>query len=85
MQKMNFIPQIVFEILKFKKSCNLIGREHFGLFSPDMQILQNHIAIYGTPFKAQRVMLPPLKCQLFYKIWLCHVLVYMAKYPHAKN
>ena len=30
-QKMNFIPHIVFEILKFKKSCNLIGREHFGL------------------------------------------------------
>ena len=24
--KMNFIPQIVFEILKFKKSCNLTGR-----------------------------------------------------------
>ena len=31
MQKMNIMPQIVFEILKFKKSCNLIGGEHFGL------------------------------------------------------
>ena len=31
MQKMNFIPQIVFEILKFNLSCNLIGREHYGL------------------------------------------------------
>ena len=29
MQKMKFIPQIVFEIVKFKKSCNLIGQEHF--------------------------------------------------------
>ena len=31
MQKMNIVPQIVFKKLKFKKSCNLIGREHFGL------------------------------------------------------
>ena len=30
-QKMKIILQIVFEILKFKKFCNLIGREHFGL------------------------------------------------------
>ena len=37
MQKMNFIPQIDFEILKFKKSCNLIGREHFDLK------IENHI------------------------------------------
>ena len=31
MQKMNIITQIVFEILKFKKSCDLIRGEHFGL------------------------------------------------------
>ena len=29
MQKMNITPRIVFEILKFKKFCNLAGREHF--------------------------------------------------------
>ena len=27
----DILPQIVFDILKFTKSCNLIGREHFGL------------------------------------------------------
>ena len=26
-QKMNFISKIIFEIFKFKESCNLIGRE----------------------------------------------------------
>ena len=72
-----------------------------------MQFLQNQIAIYGASLEAQKVMLPPLKCQIFcfwskilllvlftqwprqqiqfLKIWLCHLLVYMAKYPHAKN
>ena len=30
-QKPNFLPQIIFEILKFKKLYNLIGREHFQL------------------------------------------------------
>ena len=30
-EKMKIIPQIVFELLKFKKSCNLIDEEHFGL------------------------------------------------------
>ena len=29
MQK--FIPQIVFELLKFKKSYNMSGGEHFGI------------------------------------------------------
>ena len=27
----DILPQIVFDILKFTKFCNLIGREHFGL------------------------------------------------------
>ena len=31
MQKANFLPQIVFEILKFRRICNLIGLEHFQL------------------------------------------------------
>ena len=31
MQKANFLPQIVFEILKFIKLCNLIGLEYFQL------------------------------------------------------
>ena len=34
-------------------------------FSPDMQFSQNHIAKYGASFKAQKVMWPPLKCQIF--------------------
>ena len=31
MQEKNIVPQIVFEILKLKKSYNLIYSEHFGL------------------------------------------------------
>ena len=31
MQKANFLPQTVFEILKFRKICNLIGLEYFQL------------------------------------------------------
>ena len=31
MQKSNFLPKIVFEILKFKKLCNLIGLEYYQL------------------------------------------------------
>ena len=32
---------------------------------PDMQFSQNHIANYGPSFKAQKVMLPSLKYQIF--------------------
>ena len=106
MQKMNIIPQIVFQILNpaigFVASilaCSLRSR-----FFPGMQFLQNHIANYGASFKTQKVMLPSLKCQIFRfcskfvsftqlfrqkiqfsKIQFCYYLVYMAKYPHAKN
>ena len=31
MNKMSITTQIVFEILKFEKSCNLTGGENFGL------------------------------------------------------
>ena len=31
MQKAKFLPQIVFEILKFKKLCYLIGLDYFQL------------------------------------------------------
>ena len=70
-------------------------------FSADMQLSQNHIANYGASFKAQKVLLPLLKysalvqiCLVyqlsrqqiqFFKIWHCHFLVYVAKYPHVKN
>ena len=73
-------------------------------FFPDIQFSQNHIANYGASIKAQKLMLPSLKCQLFCfwskfvsftqfsrqqiqfsKYSLCHFLVNMAKYPHAKN
>ena len=33
-------------------------------FFRNMQFLQNHIANYGASFKAQKVMLPSLKCQI---------------------
>ena len=31
-----------------------------------MQFSQNHIAHYGASFKAQKVMLPSLKCKIFH-------------------
>ena len=73
MQKVNIMPQIVFEILKFKKSCNLIGGGPFTYnlrtrSFPDMQFSQNHIANYGASFKAKKIMLSLLKCQIF-RFW----------------
>ena len=44
MHEMNIIPQIVFEILTFKNSCNLIGGDHFG------QQLENQIFTRHTVF-----------------------------------
>ena len=65
MQKINFIAQTVFEILKFKKSYklaeNILAHKLRTRFSPDKQFLQNHIAIYGASLKTQKVMLPPVK------------------------
>ena len=79
MQQMNIIPEINFEILNFKKSCNLIDGEHaYKLrtrFSADMQFSQNHIADYGASFKTQKVMLPPVKMPnmlLFVQIFLVY-------------
>ena len=70
MQKVNIIPQIVLEILKFKNSCNLIGGEHFYLlrikFFPVMQFSQNGILNCGASFKAKKIMLHLLKCQTFH-------------------
>ena len=43
MQKINLIPQI-FEKLKFKKSCNPIGGEHFGLLLEN-QIFPRHLVL----------------------------------------
>ena len=43
MQKTNIIPQIVFEELKFKKYCDLIGGEHFGA-KLENQIFPRHAA-----------------------------------------
>ena len=108
MQKINIIPQIVFEILKFLQSDR--QRVLRTRFSPDIQSSQNYIAKYGASFKAQKVMLPPLKWQIFHLLskfvlftqlsrkqivttivttisqnLVLHFLVYMAKYPHAKN
>ena len=67
MQKMNYIPQIVFPILKFNK---ILQSDWWKAFWPitreeDIQFLQNYIANYGASFKAQKVMPPSLKCQIF--------------------
>ena len=56
LQKKNIIPHIVFEILKFKKSCNLIGGEHLAYnlrsrFSSDIQFSYSQ---YGELFKAKK-------------------------------
>ena len=43
MQKMNIIAQIVFKILKFKKFSNVIGGEHFGLYTENQIFLRHNI------------------------------------------
>ena len=43
MQKVNFLPQKVLEILKFKKLYNLIGPEHFQLQHKNY-IFYSHVA-----------------------------------------
>ena len=73
MQKMNIIPQIVFETLRLTKSSNLTGGEHFGLqienqiFSRRAILTKSYSQLWDhrTSFKAQKVMLPSLKCQIF--------------------
>ena len=55
-QKRSFIPQIVFMILKLKKSCNLIFREYFPTylrrrFSQNIRFLQNHKDNYSASCK----------------------------------
>ena len=46
--KMIIIPHIVFEKLKFKKSCSLIAGEHFGL-SLENQLFPRHAVFTITP------------------------------------
>ena len=65
---MNIMPQII-KTLKFKKPAiwfvESILAYNFRWFLPDMQFSQNQ---YGASFKAQKVMLPSLKCQIF-RFW----------------
>ena len=59
MHKINIIPQTVFEVSKFEKSCNLIGGEYFDLYLKN-QIFHRHAVFtksFKAPFKAQKVML----------------------------
>ena len=95
MQKTNIIPHIVFEIIKLKKSCNNLRNRFF----PDIQFSQNHITIiqsrtfksYRGLFKTQNVSLLLQIClvepitYLVNTIFICGFLIYVAKYPHAKN
>ena len=53
MQKENFLPQLSFEILKFKKLCNLIGWEHFQLQLRKLshavqEIFQSHVVFIDS-------------------------------------
>ena len=63
MQKENFIPQLIFEISKFKKLCNLIGWEHFQLelrklSNAVQEIFQSHAVFIdsqgGVSFKTKK-------------------------------
>ena len=76
MQKRNFVPRMVFVMLKFKKSCNLIDREHFFYnlsrrFSQNIQLLQNHKDNYGASCKPkndapmEQIFLPTPKSPTF--------------------
>ena len=49
---------------------NILAYKSRTRFSPDMQLLQNHIAIYGASLETQKVMLTQLKCQIFC-FWSC--------------
>ena len=68
MRKMNIVPQIVFEILEFKKPCNLIGGEHFGLW-PENQTFPKHsfhkIIRPIMRHLKEKIILPPLKSKIF--------------------
>ena len=65
---MNIVPQIVFEILEFKKPCNLIGGEHFGLW-PENQTFPKHsfhkIIRPIMRHLKEKIILPPLKSKIF--------------------
>ena len=84
MQKMN-IPLIVFEILKIKKSYNLIGGQQFGLLLDNqifhrLAVSQNHVANYEASFKAQQVILPLLNAKYFtFESNLSHLPNYLDK------
>ena len=64
MQKMNIIPQILFEILKFKKSSTLTSGENSG-FLPEIQIFPRHAVFTMGHHFFEKIMLPALKSQLF--------------------
>ena len=49
MQKINIILQTVSDILKFKKSCNMICEEHFGLYL-EKQIFPRH-AVFTKSYR----------------------------------
>ena len=67
MQKMNIIAEIVFEKLSLKNPATCLVERILAYnlkirYFPEMQFSQNDIANYGTSIKAQKVMLPLLKC-----------------------
>ena len=66
-QKMNIIPQIIFQILNaaiwFVDS--ILAYNLRSRFFPGMQFSQNHLDNSRASFKIQKVMLPSLKCKIF--------------------
>ena len=60
MHKINFIPSLVFEILKFKNPSIWLAKSIFAFYSrtkffPDMRFQQNHICHYSAWFKPKNL------------------------------
>ena len=74
---MNIVTQIVFEVLKFKKSCNLIGGDHFCLqlkifLKLTTQFTMSHLwgIIHGKKNNAALIKMPNIP--LFVQICFVH-------------
>ena len=82
MQKINFISEIVSEILKFKNPAiwlaeNILAYKLRNAFSRHGFFTESYSHLWDITWST--------KSNSTMKIWLWHFLVYMAKYPHGKK
>ena len=82
MQKINFISEIVSEILKFKNPAiwlaeNILAYKLRNAFSRHGFSTESYSHLWDITWST--------KSNSTMKIWLWHFLVYMAKYPHGKK